>query len=366
VSDFGALGSVTIEEFLDSEGIEYRRTSGNRGPQFNIQICPACGGGGYKVYFGEDTGFGNCFHGSCGKSFNIWTFAKAFIGTESASIIHKRFEEIAKRSGWKPQFKKKREVVPVFEGDIKLPVSFSLGGPSARNVAYLEDRGVTPGLAEAFDLRMCQDGAFAYKTEDGQDKKMVFSGRILIPIRDLAGNMVTFQGRDCTGENDPKYLFPPRLPATGRFIYNGHRALVEGWSHLVMGEGAFDVIGIQAALETDRGMVGIGSVGSFGKNLSLDSGVGVQSQLQELITLKAAGAHTITILWDGTADALAAALKTARTLSRYGFNVRVGFLPKGKDPAEVSSNTVLKAVAAAIPYSRALEIRVRLRNPYRD
>ena len=353
--------NVTPEDFLEHEGIEYRSTSGSRGRQFNIRECPACGGSGWKVYLGVDRGFGNCFHGSCGRNFNLWTFAAAHLGTEDNRLVGELFNTIAKTGGWRPKPRTPKPVVPVFTGDLKLPMSFPI--PDA-NIPYLHDRGVTVEIARQFGLRMCQDGAFFYKDEDGNDRRKVFSGRIIIPIYDIDGKLVTFQGRDITGLSETKYLFPPRLPSTGRYIYNAHRAKAEGWSHLVMGEGAFDVIATQAAIDGDRSWRGLGAVGSFGKNLSLDFEPGMPTQLQALMELKEAGVHTITILWDGEKSALSSAVKAAEKLSRYGFTVRIAFLPRGKDPAEVSPEIVRKSIASAMTYSRALGIKIKLRNPY--
>ena len=70
--------------------------------------------------------------------------------------------------------------------------------------------------------------------------------RILIPIYDLDGKMRTFQGRDITGESDRRYLFPISLPASGKFLYNGHNAI--GKRTVIVSEGAFDVMGIKRAL----------------------------------------------------------------------------------------------------------------------
>lgn len=352
---------VTPEDFLEYEGVEYRRTSGSRGPQFNIRECPKCGGSSWKVYLGVDSGYGNCFHGSCDTKFNLWTFAAALLDTEDSKAVGAKFDEIAKNGGWRPQYRKPKNVTPAISGALKLPMSFPV--PDA-NLPYLADRGVSVKLAREFGLRMCQDGAFFYKDEDGNDRRMVFSGRIVIPIFDLDGSLVTFQGRDITGKSERKYLFPPRLPSTARYIYNGHRAKAEGWSHIVLGEGSFDTIAIQAAIDGDINWRGIGAAGSFGKKLTLDAEPGMPTQLQALMELKAAGLKIITILWDGEAAALSSALKAAEKLTGYGFTVRIGFLPRGKDPAEVAPEIVRKAIERALPYSRSLGIKVRLRNPY--
>jgi DNA primase len=353
--------NVTPEDFLDHEGIDYRRTSGSRGPQFNIKECPACGGSAWKVYLSVDTGYGNCFHGSCGLSFNLWTFAKAHLGTEDSKAIGQLFDTIAKGIGWKPKPRAPKSVAKVFEGDLKLPMSLPA---DTAGIPYMNERGVPARYQQEFNLRWCKDGAFKYQREDGTPAMMPFSGRIIIPIHDLDGLLVTFQGRDITGESDRKYLFPPRLPSTGRFLYNGHRAFAERWSHIVMGEGALDVIATQMAIDGDRTFTGMGAVGSFGKKLTLDHEPGMETQLQALLRLKDNGTKIITILWDGERDAITSAFKAAKRLTALGFTVRIGFLPKGKDPAEVHPATVRKAIASALLYSRALEVKVRLSNPY--
>lgn len=353
--------NVTTEDFLEYEGIEYRQTSGSRGRQFNIKECPKCGGGNWKVYLGQDTGYGNCFHGSCEMKFNLWTFAGAHLATEDNKTIGAKFDEIAKGGGWRPKKRAPKPVTPVITGALKLPMSFVI--PDA-NVPYLADRGISVELARQFGLRMCQDGAFFYKDEEGNDRRKVFSGRIIIPITDLDGKLVTFQGRDVTGESETKYLFPPRLPSTARYLFNGHRAKAEGWSHAVMNEGAFDVFATQAAIDADRSWRGIGAIGSFGKSLTLDVEPGMPTQLQALMELKAAGLKIITILWDGEASALRSAVKAAEKLTGYGFTMRIAFLPRGKDPNEVAPQVVRRAIECALPYTRSLGIKVKLRNPY--
>lgn len=353
--------NCTPEDFLEHEGIDYRRTSGSRGPQFNIRECPKCGGTAWKVYLSVDTGYGNCFHGSCGASFNLWTFAKARLGTEDGRAVGVMFDEIAKGGGWRPKARAPKVVAPVITGSLQLPMSLPA---DTAGIPYMNERGISVRHQQDFGLRWCKDGGFKYQTEDGISKTMPFSGRIIIPIADLDGQLVTFQGRDITGTSDRKYLFPPRLPSTARFLYNGHRAFAERWSHMVLGEGAFDVIATQAAIDGDRGLVGIGACGSFGKKLTLDFEPGMDTQLQALLRLKDNGLKIITILWDGERDALKSAVVAAEKLTGYGFKVRIAFLPKGKDPNEVEPEVVRHAIRTALPYRRSLGIKIKLRNPY--
>jgi DNA primase len=145
MTDDSAYRQVTAEELLDHIGVDYRRTSGSRGRQFNIKECPECGRSDWKVYLAEDTGYGNCFHGSCEARFNLWTFADAHLGHPESKEIGALFEEIAKAAGWKPKVKPQRIVVPAFEGDLKLPMNFHLPDRNGSVGDYLAGRGVTAG-----------------------------------------------------------------------------------------------------------------------------------------------------------------------------------------------------------------------------
>jgi DNA primase len=354
--------NVTAEELLDHHGVDYRRTSGSRGPQLNLRECPACGGSQHKVFLSVETGLGNCFHGSCGKTFNLWTFAAALTGFDKRQTAQ-MFDEIASMSGWKPK-KKKVEPAPVFDGELKFPVSVPVNKTTG-SISYLDTRGISIEECVSFQLRICRDGVFNYKDEDGADKKSTFSGRIIIPIFDLSGKLVTFQGRDYTGMAERKYLFPPRLPSTARFLYNGQRAFAEKWEHVVMGEGAFDVIAIQKAIDIAGDIMNAGAIGSFGKKLTLDATLGQNTQLNDLIALKANGTKRITILWDGEKGALHSAAVAAHKLKSYGFEMYIGFLPQGCDPAEVDTAAVQHAIRRALPFTRSLEMKIKLRNPYK-
>lgn len=360
--DESAYEQVTTEDLLDHLGVDYRRTSGSRGRQFQIRECPSCGKDDWKVYLSEETGYGNCFSGSCEMKFNRWTFAVEALGKPEPKEVGAMFEEIAKNAGWKPKVKPQRTVIPAFDGDLQLPMNIPL--PANGSVGkYLEGRGITPDLARAFDLRQGL-GAYVYKNEDGEQRSISFADRILFPIRDSSGKLVTFQGRDTTGESDRKYLFPARLPSTARFIYNAHRAKAEGWAHGVLGEGTMDCIALQKAIDGNRHWRGMGAIGSFGKSLTLDIDPEMPTQLQALLELKAAGMKILTIVWDGEWAALKSAAKAAKILKQHGFQVRIGVMPKDKDPADVCADTIRFVIENAIPYSMKLEAKLRLRDPY--
>jgi DNA primase len=95
-----------------------------------------------------------------------------------------------------------------------------------------------------------------------------YNRRVLIPIYDLDGKLVSFQGRDITGTAEKKYLFPPGYArATGEHLYNGHNVIGRP-SDVVVGEGAFDVIAIKVAFDADPTLRDVVPVGTFGKHLS--------------------------------------------------------------------------------------------------
>ena len=184
---------------------------------------------------------------------------------------------------------------------------------------------------------------------------------MIIPVFDLDGVLKTFQGRDLSGTSDRKYLFPTSLPGTGRYLLNGQNVLAT--DHVVMGEGVFDAAAIKIALDQSNETRHVVAVGSFGKHLSYGDQQG-NDQLGRFNQLKARGLRFVTIMWDGTSDALLAALNAAKLLVGIGLIARIALLPAGKDPNEVVGEVVRKAFQEAQTWSPVLDIRMRLRNPY--
>jgi DNA primase len=353
------LDDIEMAEVLDHEGVDYKLASGSSGEQLNIKECPFCGKSKWKVYANADTGLGNCF--SCGQTFNKWVLLCAILGTEDRTLLKRKIAEIGKALGFKPAAKKLEVLVEA--PSALLPLSLALPDSNGKNSPYLEKRGITGHYAKRFSLRWCRHGYHEY-VADGQKKTQYFNDRIIIPIFDLEGQLVTFQGRDITGESDRKYLFPAQLPATGRYLYNGHEALARRTKHIIMNEGAFDVIPTAIACDTIPELNGVVPVGSFGKKLS--SSVGDKaSQVDALRALKVRGGlKTVTMMWDGEPAALSSALDACRLIQGIGVTPRIALLPAGKDPNEVDAATIARAYLNASTYSRLLEARWRTRNPY--
>ena len=298
----------------------------------------------------------NCF--VCNEPFDKAGFIHHALGQPRWKDTLKHIEETLKQQGWRP---KKVVSVAVDDTTVKLPLSFPLPTPDGQNLQYLEDRGITAELAGFFKLRFCEEGWWNFVKEDGERGGQRFDMRVIIPVFDLDGTLMTFQGRDITGTSDRKYLFPSGLPGTGRFLLNGHNAMRA--KRLVMGEGFMDVASIKKALDEENELRDVGVVGSFGKHLSFGSLDG-NDQLGRFVQLRDHGLQEVTIMWDGEKAALISALAAAKLLRGIGLKVKIALLPEGRDPNEVTTDVVRKAFYGAKVYEPKLDVIWRLRNPY--
>jgi DNA primase len=320
-----ALDKISVESYLDREGVSYTPSYGTRGLQLNLDECPACGGGGRKTYVNAETGLGNCFHGSCGMKFNKWKLIKAVSGLAGGDL-DQHIAAVAEDMGWLP----KKERVELVRGDLELPSKCHALPVNGQNLQYLQDRGVSLASCERFHLSYCHGGWWGYKTLDGAERWVSFDKRVIIPIADLAGKLVSFQGRDVTGELEPKYLFPNGYAVAGSYIYNAHNFEDGRHTHLVIGEGAFDAIAIDQAVLGSPSCEAMLAGATFGMHLS----GGPDGQIAKILELKARGLKTITMMWDSEKKAMALAVKMGLLLSGLGLTVRIAQLPDGFDPAQ--------------------------------
>lgn len=330
-----AIDKIEIEAWLDREGVRYRATRGSSGAQLNVKECPVCGNSNYKVYLNVESGLGNCFSGDCETKFNKWKFISAYLGLPARDVIE-HVKQVAREQGWRPP-RVKSIATSTRSSSLVLPESIQMphGG---RNLKYLENRNITGEIASYFELRFSHRGRFDYVDDEGRPMSQDYSNRIIIPIFDLEGDLVSFQGRDITGTADKKYLFPPGFASTGAHLYNGHNAL--GVEHACVNEGVFDVAATKIALDGEMELRDIVPIGSFGKHLSHGS---EDSQLGKLLRLKEHGLKIITFMWDAEKKAIKDAVMAAKLLKGYGFITRVALLPKGCDPNEVPGAEVRSA-----------------------
>lgn len=328
------LDALDMETYLDSQGITYKVTRGSSGLQLNVKECPTCGNGKWKVYLNAESGVGNCFAGDHppGEYFSKWSFVKAVLGSPINRVVIDHLRQYALEAGWRPA---RRTSVAVEEKtDWELPTSHPIP-VQGKNLAYLENRGIDRELAAYFHMRICTRGWFKYRGLDGNWAFQDYSMRVLLPIHDLDGALVTFQGRDILGTQEPKYLFPPALPGSGRYLYNGLNVM--DTKRVVMGEGAFDVAALKIAMDADPALRDVVPIGTFGKHLS----DGPDSQMSRLKQLKDRGLEELTIMWDGEIQATDDAIEAGhRIRNQLGLRVRIGMLPQDKDPNEVPAQVV--------------------------
>jgi DNA primase len=348
------LGRLEMDAWLDSQALDYRSTRGSSGLQLNVRECPTCGNTDWKVYLNAETGAGNCFAGSHppGENFSKWRFIRAYLSDQSGRRVYEHIRAFVESHGWRPR---RMKAAPVEEPvDLVLPESLALP-IRGKNLSYLANRGISTEIATYFRLRYCHHGHFRYRLL-GDWRFMPFSGRILIPIYGLDGKLVNFQGRDITGTQDPKYLFPPGLGSTGEHLFNGQN--VRDTSRVVVGEGAFDVMALKIALDEDEALRDVVPIGTFGKHLSWGSD---ESQQGKFLELKSRGVRSVTIMWDGEVRATDDAVAAGQRLRSIGLDVRIAMLPKEKDPNEVAPSVVRDAFYRAVPLTTASAVGVMMR-----
>ncbi len=345
------LDIIDIESWMDRQGVQYRRTRGKKGVQLNVKECPVCGNANWKVYINAETGLGNCFHGDCETKFNKWKFIRSEMGGLFTQDVIEHCKQVAKEQGWRPP---KVESVPVnMKTELKLPDSYPIP-INGKNLKYLDNRNISIEIAQYFKLRFSMSGVFEYYVDS---KRLVqsYEKRIIIPVFDLDGNLVSFQGRDITGTAEKKYLFPPGFASTGSIIYNGHNAL--GAEHIVLGEGVFDVMATKIALDGQMDLREVEACGTFGKHLSSGD---ENSQVAKLMQMKDKGLKIITFMWDSEERAIEDAIEAALGLNRLGFSTRIALLPKDRDPNEVPASVVRSAFWKAETVNQSVAARIRL------
>ena len=348
-----AIDTIDVEAWLDREGVEYRLQRGSRGIQANVKECPCCGNAKWKVFLNAESGLGNCFSGECEEKFNKWKFIKAHMPHASNRDVIEHIKAVAKEQGWRPPRLKSAEVNNNTE--LVMPASFALPY-KGRNLKYLDNRGINARIASYFNLRFRVAGKFDY-WDGPRHLQQDYSNRIIIPVYDLQGDLVSFQGRDITGTAERKYLFPPGFSATGTHLYNAHNAI--GASRVVINEGVFDVAATKIALDEEMDLRAVVPIGSFGKHLSSGD---ENSQLSKLLKLKEWGLKECTFMWDGEPRAIHDAIDAALQVRQFGLTVRVAILPDGKDPNELPPAAVRFAFWRAVAITPQAAVMLKLKH----
>ena len=186
---------------------------------------------------------------------------------------------------------------------------------AARAAGYKDEYLVAAGLA--------------IQTEDGTllDK---FRERVMFPIHSISGRVIAFSGRTLKADNPAKYVNSPETE-----IYIKSRNLlgiylaksdIAKQDRCILVEGNVDVV-----MMHQMGITNV--VASCGTALT-----------EEQIRLIKRFTENITIMYDGDAAGLHAALRAIGLILKEGMNPRVVFLPDGDDPDSFSRKHTLEEV----------------------
>ncbi|HLT81488.1 MAG TPA: DNA primase [Cyclobacteriaceae bacterium] len=177
-------------------------------------------------------------------------------------------------------------------------------------------------LAKGFSREMLEKAGLMVAKEGGRQYDR-FRGRVIFPIHNLSGKVIAFGARILGKHKDqPKYVNSPETAIyhKSQVLYGLHQARQairrDGFCYLV--EGYTDVLSlVQADIE----------------NVVASSGTALT---EEQIRLVSRFTKDITVLFDGDAAGIKAAIRGIDMVLKEGLNVRVVLLPEGEDPDSYS------------------------------
>lgn len=241
-----------------------------------------------------------------------------------------------------------------------------LEGPAGRHVReYLGSRGVTAADAERFRIGFASDDKFGVKTallkEGAQEADLVeagllitaedvltpydrFRNRVMFPVCDDRGRVVSFGGRALDPDAHAKYLNGPETAIfhKGSVLYNGHaarKAAHDAETPAVLVEGYLDVVSaVRAGFQ--------GTAAPMGTAMTPDQCRLLWRMNDEPV-----------ICYDGDAAGVRAAYKSISVVMPLlvpGRSVRFCLLPEGQDPDDIIRHRGPAAFENAIAMSVSL------------
>ena len=272
--------------------------------------CPFCLEDRFdlRMYVDVETGIGICFH--CNQGFNAVKFVMA-----------------AQSCGWRKALRVLSDEDDEYERprDDEKPAPGAIFPPmqplGSDGLAYLAGRGITDAAIKHFRLMYCNANTII------RGRTFYTKRRVIIPIHDVTGKAVSWQGRDTTGRT-LRYLFPPGFEGA-RYLFNAW-AIPVGAEYLILSEGAFDAFGWWS-----DGFKNV--VATFGKKIS-------DAQMDIIRYLKP---KAIFIAWDS--DAMWENYEFFEKHSHL-FKIRIIELG-GKDADEMTRAEKIHAISNARCYS---------------
>ena len=217
-------------------------------------------------------------------------------------------------------------------------------------LAYFHERGFRDAIINKFQLGYCPNSGHAFTefaTKNGYDKDLLikvglsgsyenrlydrYQGRVIFPIHNLTGKVIGFGGRILTKEKTKaKYVNSPESE-----IYNKSQTLygiffarneISRLDNCILVEGYADVLSMhQAGIE----------------NVVASSGTSLTTEQIRMISRYT---KNVTMLYDGDAAGIHAALRGTNMILEEGMNVRIVVLPPEDDPDSFVQNNPIEVV----------------------
>ncbi len=186
------------------------------------------------------------------------------------------------------------------------------------------------------------ENAGLIKQKDGGSSKNYydrFRARLMIPLKDLYGNVIGFGAR-IVGDGEPKYLNSPETPLykKGRVLFGMHLAKqpMRKEDQAILVEGYFDQIRAH-----DKGICNV--VATCGTALTVEQAGLLKNHVKNVV-----------LVFDSDSAGKLAAQRGYQVLAEKELNVRIGHLPKGHDPdsyiQEFGPEVFLRFIENARPF----------------
>lgn len=206
---------------------------------------------------------------------------------------------------------------------------FGLGWAPAGKTSLID-----AATAAGYKTEYLVEAGLAVAREDGSlmDK---FRERVMFPIHSVSGRVIAFSGRTLRSDNPAKYLNSPETPIYRKSnillgIYFAKQEIARQHKCILV-EGNVDMVMMH--------QLGI-------RNVVASCGTALTPEQVRLI--KRIALDDITIMYDGDAAGIKAALKGINLVLREGLNVKIVLLPDGDDPDSFARKHTLEEVQAFI------------------
>ncbi|MCF8098201.1 MAG: DNA primase [Desulfarculaceae bacterium] len=329
-------------------------------------LCPFHGDTDPSFIVNRERGTWHCF--GCGEGGNIFTFLMKDEGLTFPEAVkqlaaqygvHLPTPERTPEQKRRDQHRQRLLRVMELAGNFFIQQLAAPSGEPARRY-LLEQRGLKPQVLKDFGLGWAPDaweGLRRFLGSQGVPEALAieagvlvardkgdgcydrFRGRVMFPIADVSGRMVSFGGR-VLGGGEPKYLNGPETPLFKKSatLYNLERArsFMRKKDRALVVEGYFDVITLAAM--------------GFGETVAP---MGTALTPQQIRRLKGQASRLV-LVFDGDQAGVRAARRSLPLCLAEGVQPEVLLLPTGEDPDSFARAQGAEGLEEAIEASGSL------------